>query len=286
MIRDLKPIPFARGSTTCVRVSCVAISALSFYFGSPVSPEKLKDYSEHQVESFPPQQDFANSWKQPTHLPTVDSLVNVANSALKGGHVPLPRWYDFPESQTRVLHYTLLKTHLRIHRAFENSLLGVQHHPPRHDQQPRREAAADLAHGTPRLVSTPTLLSAVTCSLLTSCPLLSCADDRVTVSPDRRDCASLPGHRIRARLGRHFEPATDATPLPCPCLCRSSSGMCVYRSVEFSSQDCVPRTRDTDARFSHEFASTGDRLRRPPAAKGALRVSNHLLPRFVALHRS
>ena len=28
------------------------LNALSFYFGAPVSPEKLKDYSEHQAATY------------------------------------------------------------------------------------------------------------------------------------------------------------------------------------------------------------------------------------------
>jgi hypothetical protein len=56
---------------------------------------------------------------------SIDSLVNVANSAFKGSDLSFSGWYDFPESQTRVLHYTLLNTHIQIHRAFETAYSGT-----------------------------------------------------------------------------------------------------------------------------------------------------------------
>ena len=89
------------------------LGALGFYFGQPVSPEKLKDYNEHHAATY--------------HFPGTHTA---HSSDRQHGS-----W-----STARVLTFVFVPYVIR------RCLCRFEHKDPRHDQQPRREAAPDLAH--------------------------------------------------------------------------------------------------------------------------------------------
>jgi hypothetical protein len=86
------------------------VSALSFYFGQPVSPEKLKDYNEHMAATY--------------HFP--DAFAGQNTCACLPSNA---------RAQKRARRRMSLM-----------ALASRPQDPPRHDQQPRREVARNLAH--------------------------------------------------------------------------------------------------------------------------------------------
>ena len=126
------------------------LNALSFYFGQPVSPEKLKDYGEHHAATCtrprthttcPARAHLHGSARPPnSNDECVRSFCSQIISLMPTPAPTRTRRSFWPSTCTRAVVASTAASH-RLHPNSSRSQPD-----PRHHQQPHREVAAELAH--------------------------------------------------------------------------------------------------------------------------------------------